>query len=537
MKLKLYIPDVVAGLSIAGLLLPEAVAYSGIAGLPPQAGIIGLFAGLLCYGIVGSSRFAIVSSTSSSAVVLSVAIALLAHNAVSPLTVAFAAVVITGILFLIAAIAKLGSITDFIAKPVLRGFTFGIAIVIVVKQFAPMVDVPIKGQNIFYAVYVVVKSVKDWNFVGLGVGVAALVVLFICSKIKYVPGGLVAIALGILFNYFVPVSQYHVALVGNIRLNLTMPSFPKFSTNDWMTLFEMGLALALVLYSESYGSIRSFALKHNDATAPNRDLTALGISNILSGLFGGMPIAAGYSGTSANEAAGAKTRMAGLFSAAVILLIVLILLPVIAQTPEPALLAIVIYSVSHALNIKIFKPYFTWKRDQFLIIAAVAAVLLLGIVDGLLTAVGLSLIILLKRLSETKMSVLGRLGQSHDFVKLLPGTNAKPVEDFIILRPDQALFFANCDKMLNQVRKSILEHGENVHHIVISLEESPDVDSSTIECFADFFQFIIQQKKQLTLARLKDPVYAALQMVYPSGENIHLSRLSVDDAVNEYERK
>jgi MFS superfamily sulfate permease-like transporter len=207
---------------------------------------------------------------------------------------------------------------------------------------------------------------------------------------------------------------------------------------------------------------------------------------------------------------------------------------VIAQTPDPALLAIVIYSVSHALNLKIFKPYFAWHRDQFLIIAAVAAVLLLGIVNGLLTAVGLSLVILLKRLSETKMSALGRLGQSHDFVKLIPGTNAKPVEDFMILRPDQALFFDNSDKMLNQVRKSILEHGENVHHIVISLEETPKVDSSTIECFADFFQFIIQQKKQLTLARLKDPVYEGLQMVCPPGENIRLSNLSVDDAVTGY---
>jgi len=530
---KINIADILAGLSIAGLLLPEAVAYSGIANLPPQAGIIGLFAGLLCYGLLGSSRFAIVSATSSSAIILSVAVATNATSSIdSRLVISSAVVVMTGVIFLIAAAAKLGNITDFIAKPVLRGFTFGLAIVITVKQFASMVDLHIEGQNIFYAIFIIFKQLKDWNFAGLAIGVAAFFVLFICSKIKYVPGGLIVIALGILFSYIVNTTKYHIALVGDIHLNMMTPTLPAFSLSEWMNLFSVSAALALVLYSESYGSIRSFALKHNDTTSPNRDLAVLGISNVLSGLFCGMTIGAGYSGTSANEAAGAKTRMAGLFSAIVVLLIVLTLLPVIAQTPEPVLLAIVINAVSHTLNIKIFEPYFIWKSDRFLVIVAIGSVLLLGILSGLLTAVVISLVILLKHLSETKMSVLGRLGQSHNFVKLMPETNAKPIDGFIILRPDQPLFFANCEKMLNQVRNEILENGDKVRHIIISLEETPNVDSSTIECFQNFFHFINEQKKQLTIARLIEPVYAALELVCPQGSNIYLSYLSVDDAVN-----
>jgi MFS superfamily sulfate permease-like transporter len=532
MKLKTNIPDLIAGLSIAGLLLPEAVAYSGIADLPPQAGIIGLFAGLLCYGLLGSSRFAIVSATSSAAVVLSVAIGELAPGSPeSRLALSFAAVIMAGVLFLIAAAAKLGNVTDFIAKPVLRGFTFGLTIVIVVKQFAAMVDLQIPGQNIFYALYDILKSVKDWNFVGLGIGAASLFLLFICSKIKYLPGGLIVIALGILLNYPVDLSKYHVALVGNFDLGLKIPAIPAFPLEQWLHLAETGLALTLVLYSESYGSIRSFALKHNDAISPNRDLMALGLSNVLSGLFGGVPVGAGYSGTSANESSGAETRMSGLFSAAIVLLIVLTLLPVIVKTPEPVLFAIVIHAVSHALNIKIFTPYITWKRDRSLVIIAVISVLILGILDGLLATVVVSLVILLKRLSETKISILGRLGQSHNFVRLISGNNAKPVEDFLILRLDQPLFFANCEKMLSQVRDKILKEGNNIHHIVISLEESPTIDSSTIESFRNFFTFIIDRKKQLTLARLKDPVYEALQYVCPSDGNIRLSGLSVDDAV------
>jgi len=151
--------------------------------------------------------------------------------------------------------------------------------------------------------------------------------------------------------------------------------------------------------------------------------------------------------------------------------------------------------------------------------------------DGLLATVVISLVILLKRMSETKISILGRLGESHNFVRLTSGPNVKPVKGFIILRLDQPLFFANCEKILSQVREEIIKEGDSINHIVISLEESPTIDSSTIEAFQNFFTFIIEQKKRLTLARLKEPVYEALQYVCPSGKDIRLSNLSVDDAV------
>jgi len=157
--------------------------------------------------------------------------------------------------------------------------------------------------------------------------------------------------------------------------------------------------------------------------------------------------------------------------------------------------------------------------------------LILGILDGLLAAVVISLVILLKRLSETKISELGRLAGSHNFVRLTSGPNVKPVEGFIILRVDQPLFFANCEKILSQVRDEIIKEGDNVHHIVISMEESSAMDSSTIEAFQEFFTFIIERKKRLTLARLKDHAFEALQYVCPPCGSVHLSNLSVDDAV------
>ena len=157
-------------------------------------------------------------------------------------------------------------------------------------------------------------------------------------------------------------------------MQLATPTLPILSPADLLRLGELSFAIAMILYAESYGSIRSFAIKHNDEVAPNRDLLALGASNLLSALFQGMPVGAGYSATSANEVAGATSRLSGWIAALVMLAIVLTLLPSIALTPEPVLAAIVIHAVHHTLNPMIFRPYFQWRRDRLVVIA----VLLLG---------------------------------------------------------------------------------------------------------------------------------------------------------------
>ena len=189
------------------LLLPEAVAYSSIANLPPAAGVIALFAGLVCYGLIGTSRFAIVSATSSSAAVLAAASATLGNgNGSLRLTMATALVLMSGLLFMLAAAARIGSVSDFIAKPVLRGFAFGLALVIILKQFAHVVGVPLHHTDVVRLLIELFSQFAHWNWPAVAMTLAALVVLLICARIAHLPGGLIVIVFGIAAAPVMPTS-------------------------------------------------------------------------------------------------------------------------------------------------------------------------------------------------------------------------------------------------------------------------------------------------------------------------------------------
>jgi MFS superfamily sulfate permease-like transporter len=346
------------------------------------------------------------------------------------------------------------------------------------------------------------------------------------------PGGLIVIALGIGATHWFNLPRYGVSIVGPIHLTLKTPALPVLSRAEWLRIGELGFAVVMVLYSESYGSIRSFAIKHGDSVSANRDLLALGAANLVSGLFLGNPVGAGYSATSANEAAGAASRLAGAIALLVLLAVVATILPSIAFTPEPVLAAIVINAVSHSLRPAVFRPYFLWHRDRLVAVASVVAVLWLGVLDGLLAAIAISLMMMLRRFSESSICALGRLGTGHDFVNVAEHPEAKPVAGLLILRPDEPIFFANVDRILALLRERILAAGPGIQAVVVSLEDSFDLDSSSVEALQGFFDWMAGTGKRLVLARLKDPVYnllkhaAAAQPAAP-----FLAGLSVDDAV------
>ncbi|EJM50802.1 sulfate permease-like transporter, MFS superfamily [Pseudomonas sp. GM49] len=527
--------DLLAGLSIAGLLLPEAVAYSSIAALAPQAGVIALFAGLLCYGLLGTSRFAIVSATSSSAAVLAAATATLANGDPQLRSaLAIGLVLVTGAFFLLAGLFKLGSVTSFIAKPVLRGFAFGLALTIILKQVASVVGVHLTDANLVRFLPQLLEQLPQWNWVAAGVGAVALALLWLFARFRRLPGGLLVVVIGIAAGQWLNLPAYDVKLIGVIDLSLEVPKLPVLPFTDWLRLGELAFAMVMILYAESYGSISSYALKHGDRVTSNRDLLALGASNLLSGLFHGMPAGAGYSATSANEAAGATSRLAGIVAALVVLVIVLTVLPYIALTPEPILAAIVIHALGRGLSLQPLGRYFIWRRDRLLVICAVGAVLVLGVLDGLLVAVAISVLLMLKQMSAADIQILGRIDGGHDFVDLQRHPTAMTEPGVLIVRPGEALFFANVERILGAALRLIRHSQTPIHTVILSLEESPDLDGTSIEALQEFFVRVHQEGKQLILARLKDDAQtalAALPQVQSSG--VILSGLSVDGAVQQ----
>ena len=521
--------DLVAGVSMAGLLLPEAVAYSGIAGMPPQAGVLALFAGLLVYGVIGRSRFAIVSATSSSAAVLGAAtLSLAGPDAALRALLAAGLVLATGAAFLLAGAFRLGSICSFISKPVLRGFSFGLGVVIVLKQLPKMTDAhPTADASLVYA-WQLLAAAPHWNWASLARGVVALVALKGFARFRKLPGALVVIALGIGASRVLHLATYGVTVVGPISLVLATPSLPALDRGQWTAIAELSLAVVLLLFAESYGAIRSMALKHGDAVDPNRDLIAFGVANVLSGLVHGMPVGAGYSATSANEAAGATSGKSAWVAAAVVLLLVALFLPLIELTPDAVLAAVVIHAVSHTLTLDAFRPYFAWRRDRLVVVGAAVAVLLLGVLNGLLAGIAISVAMTLRGLSEPRISELGRSGDGHDFLSnKLHRVSAIP--GLLVLRPEAPLFFANVERMLGDVRARIAV--AKPRGVVLSLEETPDLDGTTNEALDDFAAEQARAGVATVFARLKDPVLALLDASPTRLPGTRLEPGSVDYAV------
>lgn len=524
--------DVLAGVSITGLLVPESVAYAGIANLPPQAGLIALLAGLVVYALTGSSRFAIVSATSSSAAVLAATVRADPGSVGAQTAYAAALVAATGILFILAGAARMGGMSDFISKPVLRGFAFGLALTIAIKQMPKILGVPSHYGDTLRMTFDLASQAPNWNMYSVVLGATALAILFALGRRARMPATLVVIVLGVAAGYWTDWHRYGIAVVGTIDLRNVSFGLPVFDRSQWLQTAELAFALMLILYAESYGSIRSFALKHGDTVSANRDLVALGCANLVAGLLHGMPVGAGYSATSANEAAGAQSRLAGLCAAMVVALVVLVLRPLLSRTPEPVLAAIVIFAVSHSLHPEVFRPYWAWRRDRLVAIGALLGVLVLGVLHGLLAAIGVSLLLTLRRLSEPAVSVLGRLRQTRDFVDVSAHADAATIPGITIVRPEVPLFFANAERVLSKVRAMLREQPTPVHTVMLSLEETPDVDSSAIEALRIFAAELKSRGQRLLLVRLKPRALAVLERA--ANESLPcdaLRELSVDECV------
>jgi MFS superfamily sulfate permease-like transporter len=374
---------------------------------------------------------------------------------------------------------------------------------------------------------------REWNLAGLVVGAATLVLVSALTLAPKIPGPLIAICAGIGATSFFDLPAHGVSLVGTMHLSLEAVSLPVLSLDEWLRLSELGVALTLVLFAESYSSIRTLALRYGDRVSMNRDLITLGVANVLSGLFRGTPVGAGFSATCANEAAGARSKLSGLVAAITVIVLVALFLPQIAAIPEPVLAAIVIYAIRHSLSFAALRPYVVWKRDRFVAAVAVVAVILLGVLDGLLAAIATSLIMMLRELAQAPLSELGRWGGGHDFVKITSSSSVQRVPGILILRPEAPLFFANAEHIFAGALAR-LDNDAAVHTLILSLEETPDLDGTSIEALRDFDLQIRQRGRRLLLARIKEGVQDALSRASMAELQTQYSNgLSVDDVVAE----
>ncbi|MBO9601157.1 MAG: SulP family inorganic anion transporter [Novosphingobium sp.] len=523
------VSDVVAGLCVAGLMLPEAVAYAGIAGLAPQHAIFAGIAGGTVYALCGRSRFAIVSATSSSAAILAATLAAMPVAAGDRAVLGAMMVGIAGLLFLGASAARLGGLTGFISRPVLRGFALGIAITIILHQVPVLTGVSIAGSGLAAFSLGLARSVPHWHAASILTGTAALVLLLILRRHPAIPGAFVVLVAGIAASFGCDLAGQGVAVVGVVDTRLEMPAIPDLTWNDYSRLIQFAVPLVLILFAESWGTIRTLALRHGDTVDANRELAALGGANLFSAVLQGMPVGAGFSAGSANEAAGAASRAAALVAVAGLGAMVLFAMPLVALLPEPVLAAVVIAALLHALDPAPILRLWRLDRDQFVALGAAAGVLALGVLDGMLLAIGLSLAALLQRLATPRIARLGRIGASHDYVDIARHADAVAPPRIAIWRPTAPLFFANAERMLGLAEVGTRSE-PGLRAVVLSLEESYDLDSTALDALIEFDRAMARAGFRVQLARLHD---RARDLIAAAGETDldRRSSYSVDDAV------
>lgn len=492
--------DLLAGLSVAGVLLPEAVAYAGIAGVPPGHAFIAALCGLLVYPLIGSSRFAIVAPTSSAAAVFASA------TASGGSDLGFALVLLTAALFLLAAALKADFLGAFISRPVLRGFAWGLAVTIVLKQLPHVMGVHAQARQTLPLAWELVGRLPQAHrpSLALGLGALALWLLLRHGARRWValPPSLLVLALGTAWAAWSGSTQ-GVALVGRIDWPGLALRLPALDTEAWLHATQIAPALLLILFAESWGAVRSLALQAGDTVDTRRELAALGAANLASGLLQGLPVGAGFSAAAANQSSGAKSRLAGVAAAAALALLLWWGRDALARLPLPVLAAVVIGILSHNLWPRPVIESLRLGGDTWLALAAAASVLAFGVLFGMLVAVGLSLVLAIRRFSQPLVVEIARLPGTHDFLdrERHAGLDA-PAPGVLLMRPEEPLFFANAEGALQRVRRQAAQRQARV--VVLSLEMCDDLDSSTVEAIGEFSAALAGQGAQLLLARVKD---------------------------------
>ena len=502
--------DVIAGIALAGLLVPEGMAYAGIAGVAPQMGLYAAMAGMFIYALFGTSRQLAVTSTSSSAAMLAALVApIAAGDSTQYAVLASAATVIAGLIFLLGGVLKLGTVSEFISKPVLKGFVFGLALTIMVKQAHKLTGISAGKGNFFHLVWHLITSLKEANLWVCAIGAAALAIMFLFGAFApRVPSALVVMVLGVLSVSWFGMRQHNVEVVGTIQAGMPSLSLPRANEDELTGLFVGAIGIVLVLTAEALAAVRTFAAKHKYEINPNQELCAMGAANIASGLFGGIIVGGGMSGTAANDSGGARTQLSTITSAIFIGLTLAYLLPLIRNLPEAVLGAIVVHAVTHLADVATLRNYVKLRSGSFAgALIALFAVLQMGILRGLIFAVGITLVIVMRKLSTPQDSVLGRLGHSGNFVDVARHPEAEQIPYLLIFRPNGMLFFANANRIRNRLRE-LTSQSDLTRAVLMNLEASPgNRRNATLEMLEQLRSVLHESGIELYLARVPDRVH------------------------------
>ncbi|HSM56562.1 MAG TPA: sulfate permease [Candidatus Sulfomarinibacteraceae bacterium] len=536
--------DLMAGLIVAIMLVPQSMAYALLAGLPPQVGLYASVVPLILYGLLGTSRSLAVGPVAIVSLLVASGIGPLAATTAEYVQLALTLALLVGVIQLLLGLARVGFLVNFMSHPVLAGFTSAAALVIALSQVKHLVgiDAPRLGFGEL-AVYIV-QHLNDTNLVTLALGGGSiLLLLYFKTRLagqlrrRGVPdrialpltkaAPLVVVLLGTLLVSALQLNgAAGVRVVGDVPAGLPPFTLPTAGLSAWHVLLPTALAISFVGYMESIAVAKSLASKRRQRVDANQELVALGMANFGAALGGGYPVTGGFSRSVVNHEAGANSGLASIITAGLILLTILFLTPLFYFLPQAVLAAIVVVAVAGLVDVRTLKHVWRYnKADAASFIVTFLTVLLLDVERGIVIGIASALLLYIWRTSKPHVAIVGRLGDSETYRNVLRH-EVKCWPNVVAMRVDESLYFANTRFLEDVVLAAVADRPEVEHFVLIGTAVN-FIDASALETLKSLQQELRDAGVTLHLAAIKGPVLDRLRRVgfteQIGAENIHLT--------------
>ncbi|HEY9339465.1 MAG TPA: sulfate permease [Kribbella sp.] len=498
--------DVLAGLTVAAYFVPQVMAYAQLAGLPAVTGLWASLGPLVLYFLLGTSRLLSIGPESTTALLTAAAIGPLAAG--DPVRYAGLAAVLAlmvGAVCVVGWAARLGFLADLLSKPVLIGYLAGIAILMITGQLGRLTGAPVEGDSPGAEVVSAIRLIGEWELAPVVLSVSALALLLALARwTPRLPGPLIVVALAALVTWMAGLGDKGVALVGSVPSGLPVPQVPSIDPQDVAMLALPAVGVALVGYTDTVLTARAFASRGGGNIDPGRELLVLGLANVSAGLLRGFPVSSSGSRTALAEASSAKSQVYSLVAALTIVATLLFAGPLLETFPIPALGALVVYAALRLIDVPEFRRIASFRRSELLLaVATTIGVVALGVLYGVLVAVGLSVIDLLRRVARPHDGILGYVPGIAGMHDIDDYPDARPVPGLVVYRYDSPLFFANAEDFHRRALAAADDSPTPVRWLLLNTEANVEIDITAIDALDALREELAARGIVLALARVK----------------------------------
>lgn len=506
--------DITAGLSVAAIALPVGIAYSSIAGLPPETGLYSCIFPMIAYALFGSSRQLIVGPDAATCILVASSLATLsATGSAEYQTLSAMLAIITGILCVFSGLFKLGFLADFLSRPVLSGYLNGLALSIILGQLGKLFGYSIISSGFLRTLFDFITKLGNTNFTALIIGVSVFIFLRFSKKyFKMFPAPLFAVIIGIMLVMILDLGKTGIAVVGKIPKGFPMPGIPGVSIDNVEALFGDAAAIVMISFCSAMLTSKSFALKNNYSINPNKDFIALGMASFFSGLFKGFVVSGADSRTAVNDTAGGKTQLVSIIASFTIFIVVLFFTSYLEFLPVSVLSAIIISASIGLIDLNYLKKLFNVSKQEFwLAIITFASVLSVGVIKAVLISVTLSMIWLLKRAIKPKITILGKIEGIESFQDKEDYEEAVTYPGMLVLRFEASMLFFNADYFKTAIYQRIDEQKEKVRFVILDASPVIVMDVTAADVVVSLQTELEKKGCELMIARARPNVRTLLQ--------------------------